>query len=224
MRNEYATSVLFQAELEREIQNRAAGKDFDDYNLVDELRKELKSTLGVETSCFQDLRYRKIIDDACVPIIAKYIPLFSNIGFAQELITQQFWRKGNRACSEFLEQWTLKLIAEEKLTKSIENTLDNAFIKIQDKSKVLFFTDLIKKKDAFPFTMEMLGRWKATEALPIIIERLNADTIRTSAINALGYYKDVASLSYIEPFITSTKDGERRAAQKAAKKIKRANT
>lgn len=57
------TNVIYKADIEREMQNRAAGKDFDDYNLVDELRKELKLTLGVETACFQDLRYKTITVD-----------------------------------------------------------------------------------------------------------------------------------------------------------------
>ena len=80
-----------------------------------------------------------------------------------------------------------------------------AFVKIQDKSKQDFLVGLIREKDAFPFTMEMLGRWKSDAALPIIIERLEVDTIKTSAITALGKYKDISLLPYIEPFINSTK-------------------
>ena len=87
---------------------------------------------------------------------------------------------------------------------------------IQDKSGIYEAA----KSHAFPFTMEMLGRWKSDAALPIIIERLEVDTIKTSAITALGKYKDISLLPYIEPFINSTKAGEREAAARADKQIR----
>lgn len=118
-----------------------------------------------------------------------------------------------------MERWTLELKANGRLSKA-ENVLDNAFVKIQDKSKQDFLIGLICEKDAFPFTMEMLGRWKSEAALPVIIERLEVDTIKTSAITALGKYKDISLLPYIEPFINSTKAGERKAAARAVKQIK----
>lgn len=191
MPDNYATAVLYKADIERELYNRATGVDAEDYILVDSLCAELSRCLGVDCRSFQDLRYKTIKNDACIPIISKYIPQFANIGFALELITQQFWRKGNKECSNFLERWTLGLKANGRLSKA-ENALDNAFVKIQDKSKQDFFIGLICEKDAFPFTMEMLGRWKSEAALPVIIERLEVDTIKTSAITALGKYKDIA--------------------------------
>ena len=219
MPDNYVTSVLYKADTEREMHNRAAGVDAEDYILVDSLCAELNRCLGVECSSFQDLRYKNIKNDACIPIISKYIPRFTNIGFALELITQQFWRKGNKECSNFLERWTVGLKANGRLSKAAENTLDNAFVKIQDKSKQDFLIGLICEKDDFPFTMEMLGRWKSEAALPIIIKRLEVDTIKTSAITALGKYKDMSLLPYIEPFINSMKAGERKAAARAVKQI-----
>ena len=220
MSDNYATTVLYKADIERELYNRATGVDGEDYILVDSLCAELNRCLGVDCCSFQDLRYKHIKNDACIPIICRYIPQFANIGFALELITQQFWRKGNKECSDFLERWTSELKANGRLSKVTENTLDNAFVKIQDKSKQDFLIGLIREKDAFPFTMEMLGRWKSDAALPIIIERLEVDTIKTSAITALGKYKDISLLPYIEPFINSTKAGEREAATRAVKQIK----
>lgn len=219
MSDNYATAVLYKADTERESHNRAAGVDAEDYILVDSLCAELNRCLGVECSSFQDLRYKHIKNDACIPIISNYIPQFANIGFALELITQHFWRKGNKECSDFLERWTLELKANGRLSKAAENTLDNAFVKIQDKSKQDFLIGLICEKDAFPFTMEMLGRWKSESALPIIIKRLEVDTIKTSAITALGKYKDISILPHIEPFINSTNAGERKAAARAVKQI-----
>ena len=220
MSDNYAATVLYRADIERELYSRATGVDAEDYILVDSLCAELNRCLGVGCSSFQDLRYKNIKNDACIPIISKYIPQFTNIGFALELITQQFWRKGNKECSDFLERWTLELKADGRLSKVAENTLDNAFVKIQDKSKQDFLIGLIREKDAFPFTMEMLGRWKSNAALPIIIERLEVDTIKTSAIIALAKYKDTSLLPYIEPFVNSTKAGEREAATRAVKQIK----
>ena len=220
MSDNYAATVLYKADIEREQHNRATGVDAEDYVLVDFLCAELNRCLGVDCSSFQDLRFKHIKNDACIPIISRYIPQFANIGFALELITQQFWRKGNKECSNFLERWTLELKANGRLSKIAENTLDNAFVKIQDKSKQDFLVGLICEKDAFPFTMEMLGRWKIEAALPIIIERLEVDTIKTSAITALGKYKDISLLPYIEPFINSVNAGEREAATRAVRQIK----
>mgnify|MGYP004644952527 CR=1 FL=1 len=220
MSDNYAATVLYKADIEREQHNRATGVDAEDYVLVDFLCAELNRCLGVDCSSFQDLRFKHIKNDACIPIISRYIPQFANIGFALELITQQFWRKGNKECSNFLERWTVELKANGRLSKIAENTLDNAFVKIQDKSKQDFLVGLICEKDAFPFTMEMLGRWKIEAALPIIIERLEVDTIKTSAITALGKYKDTSLLPYIEPFINSVNAGEREAATRAVRQIK----
>ena len=220
MSDNYAATVLYKADIEREQHNRATGVDAEDYILVDSLCAELNRCLGVDCSSFQDLRYMHIKNDACIPIISKYISQFANIGFALELITQQFWRKGNKECSNFLERWTLELKANGRLSKVAENTLDNAFVKIQDKSKQDFLIGLIREKDTFPFTMEMLGRWKSEAALPIIIGRLEVDTIKTSAITALGKYKDISLLPYIEPFINSVNAGEREAATRAVRQIK----
>ena len=220
MSDNYAATVLYKADIEREQHNRATGVDAEDYVLVDFLCAELNRCLGVDCSSFQDLRFKHIKNDACIPIISRYIPQFANIGFALELITQQFWRKGNKECSNFLERWTVELKANGRLSKIAENTLDNAFVKIQDKSKQDFFISLIREKDAFPFTMEMLSRWKSNAALPIIIERLEVDTIKTSAITALGKYKDISLLPYIEPFINSVNAGEREAATRAVRQIK----
>lgn len=220
MSDNYAATVLYKADIEREQHNRATGVDAEDYVLVDFLCAELNRCLGVDCSSFQDLRFKHIKNDVCIPIISRYIPQFANIGFALELITQQFWRKGNKECSNFLERWTVELKANGRLSKIAENTLDNAFVKIQDKSKQDFLVGLICEKDAFPFTMEMLGRWKIEAALPIIIERLEVDTIKTSAITALGKYKDISLLPYIEPFINSVNAGEREAATRAVRQIK----
>ena len=116
-----------------------------------------------------------------------------------------------------MERWAFELKADGRLSKAAENTFDNAFVKIQDKSKQDFLIGLICEKDAFPFTMEMLGRWKSEAALPIITERLEVDTIKTSAITALGKYKDISLLPYIEPFINRTKAGERKAVARAGR-------
>jgi len=155
--------------VEREKQDRLNGKDKKDYELVDELRRELFDKLGVESHYLADLTYRTVIDDRCIPIFSKYIPLFQNIGISLDLIQQQFYRKNNKECSDFLEQWYFQLKKQGLLTDRVENTLDNAFMRIRDKRKVDFYLELIKESDRFPFVMEMLGRWRVEDAKEIII-------------------------------------------------------
>lgn len=84
-----------------------------------------------------------IKNDACIPIISRYIPQFTNLRFALEIITQQFWRKDSRECTDFMERLASELKANGRLSKAAENTLDNAFVKIQDKSKQDFLIGLI---------------------------------------------------------------------------------
>lgn len=221
MPKDFADSVLYRADVEREQQDRANGVNQEDYLLLDRMREELRTELGVESTCFQDLRYRTIQDDACVAILTKYIPQFQHIGFAQELITQQFWRKGNKECSDFLQQWYVQLKAEGRLNASVENTLDNAFIKIQDKGKIPFYLECIKETNAFPFTMVMLGRWNVKESLPVILHRLQTDTIPTLAIRALAWYYDDSLISVIRPFLNHEKTGVVQAAKKAIERIEK---
>ena len=71
MPDNYATTVLYKADIERELYNRANGVDAENYILVDSLCGELSRCLGVDCRSFQDLRYKTIKNDACIPIISK---------------------------------------------------------------------------------------------------------------------------------------------------------
>lgn len=214
-------SILYRNSVEQEKQIRLKGEDRKDYELVDELRKELFDTLGVESNYLSDLTYRTVMDDKCIPIFIKYIPLFQNIGISLDLISQQFYRKNNQECSDFLEKWYFHLKECGLLTDRVENTLDNAFVRIRDKSKINFYLELIKENDRFPFVMEMLGRWRIEEAKEIIINRLENDKIKTNSIRALAYYRDKATISVIEKCLDSEYVGVRQAARKAIDKLKK---
>ena len=190
-----------------------------DFKLADQLRKDLYVLLGIESNYLCDLYYRKITDDKCISILIKYIPLFQNVGISLNLITQQFWRKKNTECSDFLENWYYDLKQANALTDIIENTLDNAFVKIQDKNKISFYLELIKSIDKFPFVMEMLGKWKIKDAKSIIINRLENDKIKTSSIKALGYYCDKATIPLIEKHLESEYSAVRKEAKKVIKNL-----
>lgn len=195
----------------------------EDYALADALREELRERLDVETTSFNHLNSMRIADDACVDIIIPYLWRFQNTGFVQELITQHFWRKGNPTCSDFLEEWTKHCIAEGKLNGGMENTLDNAFIHIQDKRKALFYAELMREGYDFPFTMEMLGRWRVPEALPTILDRLNNPNylLPQNAICALGWYRDPQHLPILKEWLNEGGPATRKAAATAIRRIER---
>ena len=210
-------NVLYKQSIEKEMR---LNKEYQkDYELADKLRKELFDSLGVESNYLADFYYRTIIDDKCIPILAKYIPLSKNVGIALNLITQQFWRKGNINCSNFLEKWYYDLKRSNALTDRIETTLDNAFVKIRDKSKISFYIERIKDNDKFPLVMTMLAKWNIDEAKEIIIGRLKNDKIKTSCIRALGYYKDKNAISLIEKYLESDYSGVREEAKKVIDRL-----
>lgn len=211
--------VLYKQSIEDEIERRTKSEYKEDYELADKLRQELYDCLGVESNYLTDLYYRTILDDKCIPILSKYIPLFKNIGISLNLITQQFWRKNNTDCSNFLEQWYYELKRNNTLTNVPETTLDNAFAKIQDKNKILFYIEIIKENDRFPLVMTMLGRWNIDEAKAIIISRLENDKIKTSSIRALGYYKDKNTIPLIEKYLNSNYSGVREEAKKVINRL-----
>ena len=211
--------ILYKRAIENEKQMRLNADNKKDYELADELRKDLYDNLGIESNYLCDLTYRKIADDKCISILIKYIPLFQNVGISLNLITQQFWRKNNTECSDFLEKWYYDLKRDNALTNVIENTLDNAFVKIQDKSKISFYLQLIESIDKFPFVMEMLGKWNIEYAKPIIINRLKNDKIKTSSIRALGYYNDKTMLPLIEKYLESEYSGVRNEAKKVMERL-----
>ena len=194
-----------------------------DYVLADALREELRVRLNVETISFNHLNSICIEDDACMDIIIPYLWRFRNTGLVQELITQHFWRKGNRACSDFLEEWTKHCIAKDKLNGVMETTLDNAFAHVQDKRKVLFYVELMREGYDFPFTMEMLGRWRVQEALPIILDRINNPNylLPQNAIRALGGYKDPQHLPIFREWLEDNGSATRKAAATAIRRIER---
>ena len=212
-------NILYKQSIEKEKEMRLNKEYQKDYELADKLRKELFDSLGVESNYLADFYYRTIIDDKCIPILAKYIPLFKNVGIALNLITQQFWRKGNFNCSNFLEKWYYDLKRSNALTDRIETTLDNAFVKISDKSKISFYIELIKDNDKFPLVMTMLAKWNIDEAKKIIIDRLENDKIKTLSIRALGYYKDKNAISLIEKYLESDYSGVREEAKKVIDRL-----
>lgn len=212
-------NVLYKQAIANEKEMRLNKEYQKDYELADKLRKELFDSLGIESNYLADFYYRTIIDDKCIPILAKYIPLFKNVGIALNLITQQFWRKGNVDCSNFLEKWYYDLKKSNALTNMIETTLDNAFVKIKDKSKISFYIELIKDNDKFPLVMTMLAKWNIDEAKKIIISRLENDKIKTSSIRALGYYKDKNSIPLIKKCLKSDYSGVRSEAKKVIDRL-----
>ncbi len=211
--------ILYRQAMENEKQLRANRDNKEDYELADKLRKDLYDALGIESKGLTDLTYRKMADDQCISILIRYIPLFQNVGIRLDLIKQQFCRKNNTECSDFLEKWYYDLKRENALNKAIENTLDNAFAKIQDKRKVAFYLQCIEKADAFPLVMTMLGKWNIANAKPIIIDRLENDRIKTNAIRALGCYKDKSTVPLIEKYRNSAYPGVRKEAEKVLNKL-----
>ena len=193
----------------------------EDYAFADALRDELRERLGIETTSFSHLTSIRIADDACVEIIIPYLWRFQNTGFVQELITQHFWRKGSRVCSDFLEVWAKHCIAKGKMSGGMENTLDNAFSHIQDKRKALFYVELMREGYDFPFTMEMLGRWRVPEARPIILDRINDPNylLPQNAICALGWYMDPQYLSLFREWQENGGPATRKAAATAIRRI-----
>ncbi len=219
MDDNYTANVLYKRAIELEKEKRLNENYKKDIELEDKLRDELQKKLGVESNYFCDLTYRKIQDDNCIPILIKYIPLFQNMGIGLDLVSQQFYRKNNKECFNFLESWYYELKKNGQLNSRIENTLDNAFVKIGIKEKIPFYLELIKESDKFPFVMEMLGRWKIEEAKSIIINRLEKDKIRTSSIRALGYYNDKNAISLIEKYLNSNYLGVRKEAKRVIDKL-----
>lgn len=211
--------ILYHQAIEKEKVERLSSDYKDDYELIDQLRKDLVDNLGIKSSYLADLTHRMIVDDRCISFLAKYIPLFHNVGISLDLIKQQFWRKNNTECSDFLEKWYYDLKRDNALTNVIENTLDNAFVKIQDKSKISFYLQLIETIDKFPFVMEMLGKWNIENAKSIIISRLKNDKIKTSSIKALGYYNDKTMLPLIETYLESEYSGVRKEAKKVMERL-----
>jgi len=219
MDDNYIANVLYKRAIELEMKERLSKNNKKDIELEDQLRAELREKLGVESNYFCDLTYRKIKDDKCIPILAKYIPLFQNIGIGLDLISQQFYRKNNKECFEFLESWYYELKKNKKLNDRVKNTLDNAFAKIGIKDNASFYLELIKESNSFTLVMEMLGRWKIEEAKTIIIDRLEKDKVKTSSIRALGYYNDKATISLIEKYLESNYSGVRKEAKKVIDKL-----
>ena len=214
--------IIFQLGEKDEIEHRSIPAFETDYILADELREELHQRMNIETISFHHLNSIRIEDDACVDIIIPYLWCFPHVGFAEQLITQHFWRKGNHACSDFLEAWTKHCIAAGMMGGTMETTLDNAFIHIQDKRKALFYVDLMQAGYDFPFTMEMLGRWRVPEALPIILDRIHDPTylLLQNAVRALAGYKNPQHLPLFRELLSESGVTQKAAAM-AIRRIER---
>ena len=213
--------------LEEEEAQKRQSIFFDaDFVLADALCEELRERLQIETASFNQLTSIRIEDDACVEIIIPYLWRFHDTGFVQQLITQHFWRRGNQVCSDFLEAWTKHCIEAGQMNGMMENTLDNAFIHIQDRRKAQFYVELMQAGYDFPFTMEMLGRWRVPAALPVILGRISDPNylLPQNAICALGWYMDSAHLPILREWLEDGGPATRKAAATAIRRIESRST
>lgn len=111
---------------------------------------------------------------------------------------------------------------EGQRLNSVCNTFDNALFRIKDKRYIDTYLKLIsppKYIDRFSLMLEQLSKWHIEDALPIIAERVQYDTLPGAAIKALGNYADPKYAHLVEPHLNSETPYIRKVAKKALEKM-----
>ncbi len=216
-------NVIYEDHVKREIEDRKNPEKKHDYELFDKMLDELNQLNLGKKLCYQeDLIAYSVTDKRAIPIFKKYIVQFENVGIILNIVNNQLGQKKYVDCTEFLIELFYSLEKKGERFNFVCDIFDNSFFRIKDKRYIDTYLELIsppKYIDKFYLMLEQLSKWHVEEALPIIAERVQYDTLPGAAIKALGNYANPKYAHLVKPHLNSEKPYIRQVAKKALEKM-----
>jgi len=198
---------------------------------VKELIKEFKS-MGYYIKYLDQLRDMDKSDIILIPVIIKYIGSFDNFEVESTLLAALGVRGFVKATECLLNEFRKPNSSPIKLPDIAWNGTRRAVAsaslwKIRDASHADDYIELIKNVDTHDdctWIAELVGDIKCEKAHVLLIELLNDsnDSLRSSALRALGKYKNHPEvIPLLEPFTKSKNSAHREYARNSIRKLKK---
>lgn len=171
---------------------------------------------GVEISNINDLmkldkRYKDL-----VPIFVEHLRNIDDESDKEFLVRCLGVKGFNEATEQLLSEFN----NTDKVTYkwAIGNTLSV----IEDKSKLNELLEIVQNKEhgiARQMIVIAIGKMKAKEAFPVLLNLLKDEDVVGHAIDALSYYKDPTVIPYLEPLTSHSVGWVKKEAFKVIKKL-----
>ncbi len=185
---------------------------------LDQLFQDIKANGYQDISSLNDLmridkRHRDLIS-----VILSYIDQVDDVRDKETLIRSLGVKGFSEAVEPLIEEFRSN---ECDFCKwAIGNTLSI----IKDKESIPELIQLASQREhghSRQMIVVALGQMKAEEALPVLIDLLDDETVAGHAVSALSYFAKPELIPHLEPFTSHEKTWIRNEAKKAIKKLKK---
>lgn len=189
--DEYVAGILYNDSLRRELEWRQNESNAHDVFLFDKMLSEI-NLLGYNYMHYADITMRHHTDPTVVEVIERYIGRFQNEGITGELV-RAIGVKGNE--SSLKTMLNCYFNTSEDMKRKNAGFYDNAISNIKDDRYIDSYLRIISDVNnaaRFPFTMQMLGKWRNEDAKALLIRYLSSENAQLvwNSLGALKFYKD----------------------------------
>ncbi|MPM75988.1 hypothetical protein SDC9_122983 [bioreactor metagenome] len=184
--------------------------------LMSELIGEVNN-YGFKVMNYDDLKAIKRKIKNTIPILLKYLHLLQGNNYTDAILRLLAVKGFNEATENLLE------VYNDKNSKIDKWVVGDTLYSIQDKRFEDKYIEIVSDKgngDSRQMIVILLGKLRCEKAIPTLINLLKDDDVNGHAIMALGYFKNIELIKYIEPFLNHEKRWVRKESEKAIKKIR----
>lgn len=176
----------------------------------------------------RDLQFISSKERYLYPIIQKYIGKFDNMGFSGELIRSMGMRGNDEYVPFLIEEFKRDdLKGTENEIFRYKESVAVAILCIKSKKYINEYIELIKtieNKKCLYFIIELVGKFKRDEDIPLVIELLSDEnlSVRNAAVYAISNYKGHPELvRYLQPLLDDEEFKEKRLIPNVKNAIKK---
>jgi len=165
--------------------------------LMSELIGEVNN-YGFKVMNYDDLKAIKRKIKNTIPILLKYLHLLQGNNYTDAILRLLAVKGFNEATENLLE------VYNDKNSKIDKWVVGDTLYSIQDKRFEDKYIEIVSDKgngDSRQMIVILLGKLRCEKAIPTLINLLKDDDVNGHAIMALGYFKNIELIKYIEPFL-----------------------
>lgn len=189
--DEYVARVLYNDALLREAAWRQNESNAHDVFLFDRMLSEI-NLLGCSFMHYADVTMRQHTDATVVKVIESYLGRFQSEEITGELV-RSIGIKGNKSSLKAILNCYFN--TSDDMKRKNAGFYDNAISNIKDDRYIDSYLRIISDVNnaaRFPFTMQMLGKWRNEDAKKLLINYMSSenDQLVWNSLSALKFYKD----------------------------------
>lgn len=172
---------------------------------------------GFDVKNYDELKAIKRKIKNFIPRLIEYLDIFQTRNFKRAVIWLLAVKGFSEATEALLDAYFSDDISIDKWA------IGDALYSIQDKRFEDEYIKIVSDKgngDSRQMIVILLGKLRCEKAITTLISLLKDDEVNGHAIIALGYFKDINLIKYIEPFLNHEKRWIKKEAEKSIKKLK----